>query len=217
MLNDLVDVMYEEKVPLFVCAVGVPPVWVVEKLHSVGTVVMNMVGAPKHCKGALAAGVDIICAQGSEAGAHSGDIGSMVLLPQVVDLCEGKAIVVGAGGIGSGRAVAACLALGAAGVWVGTRFLASPEANVTETYKQQLLAATAGDTIRTEIFTGRPLRVLKSEYIMEWEGGSRSEEKKKLLASGIVPRSHDAKHNKNIGKNKAVPNSKSQFIDTAKS
>jgi NAD(P)H-dependent flavin oxidoreductase YrpB (nitropropane dioxygenase family) len=202
MLNDLVDVMFDERIPLFVCAVGVPPKWVVDKLHSVGTVVMSMVGAPKHVKGCLRSGVDIICAQGTEAGAHTGDIGTMVLLPQVVDACAGKAIVVGAGGIGDGRAVAACMALGAAGAWIGSRFLASPEANVHDAYKQAVLAGSTMDTIRTEIFTGRPLRVLKNDYVMGWE--ARIDEKKKLLASGVIPRNADADK---IGKNNSVPSS----------
>eukprot|EP00937_MAST-01D_sp_MAST-1D-sp2_P000683 g683.t1 len=200
MLGELVDVIYGERVPLFVCAVGVPPKWVVDKLHSVGTVVMNMVGAPRHCRGCLAAGVDIICAQGTEAGAHTGEIGTMVLVPQVVDACAGRALVVGAGGVGDGRAVAACMALGACGAWIGSRFLATPEANVPEAYKQALLASSTADTIRTEIFTGRPLRVVRNEYVMGWE--ARTDEKKRLLARGIIPRSHDAGK---LGANKSVP------------
>ena len=110
-LEQLVQVMVDERVPLFVCAVGLPPRWVVDKLHSAGTIIMNMVGAPKHASRALAAGVDIICAQGTEAGAHTGDISTLVLLPQVVDICKGTAVlVVGAGGICDGRGIAACLA-----------------------------------------------------------------------------------------------------------
>ena len=89
-LNALVDMMIEEKVPLFVCAVGVPPQWVVDKMHANGMIVMNMAGHPKHVKKACAVGVDIICATGGEGGAHSGDISSMVLLPQCADMLKGK-------------------------------------------------------------------------------------------------------------------------------
>ena len=89
-LGALVDMMIEERVPLFVCAVGVPPKWVVDKLHANGCVVMNMAGHPKHVKKACAVGVDIICATGGEGGAHSGDISSMVLLPQCADMLKGK-------------------------------------------------------------------------------------------------------------------------------
>ena len=98
-LGNLVDMMIEEKVPLFVCAVGIPPVWVVEKMHANGMLVMNMAGHPKHVKKATAVGVDIICATGGEGGAHSGDISTVVLLPQCADMCKGKAVLVGGGGI----------------------------------------------------------------------------------------------------------------------
>lgn len=195
--------MVDEAVPLFVSAVGVPPPAVVERLHAAGTTVMSMVGAPKHATGCLASGVDIICAQGTEAGAHTGDVSTMVLLPQVVDICRDRALVVGAGGIYDGRGVAACLALGAHGVWIGTKFLATPEANVSDTYKQALLAAQSTDTIRTEIFTGRPARMIKTPYVMGWE--RKAEEKQHLLAQGIIPRTHDGETGVAKGKNKSIP------------
>lgn len=143
-LEALVDVMIEEKVPLFVCAVGIPPVWVVEKLHAAGILVMNMAGAPRHVTKALEVGVDIICATGGEGGAHSGDISTVVLLPQCADLCQGKAVLVGGGGIFDGRGIAACMALGAQGVWVGTRFLASLEANCNKGWHKAILQASSG-------------------------------------------------------------------------
>ena len=124
--------MVEEQVPLFVCAVGIPPLWVVEKLHANGALVMNMAGAPRHVEKALEVGVDIICASGGEGGAHTGDISTMVLVPQCAAMLDGRAILVGAGGIYNGQGAAACMALGAQGVWVGTRFLATPESNSTE-------------------------------------------------------------------------------------
>ena len=109
-LGALVEVMLSERVPLFVCAVGVPPRWVCDKLHANGTVIMNMIGKPKHAVKALASGVDIICAQGGEAGGHTGDIATLVLVPQVVDYCRqyekdtGKRVLVtAAGGIYDGR------------------------------------------------------------------------------------------------------------------
>lgn len=88
-LADLIDVVVEEGARLFVTAVGVPPVWVVERLHAAGILVMNMVGSPKHVAKALAVGVDAVCAQGSEAGGHTGDVSTLVLVPQCVDLCKG--------------------------------------------------------------------------------------------------------------------------------
>ena len=118
---------------LFVSAVGVPPRHVVDKLHEHGILVMNMVGAPKHVPKALAVGVDIICAQGAEAGGHVGSIPTSLLLPMCVDLCRGKRMtlypqhqvpVVGAGGIYDGRGLAMALSFGCQAVWVGTRFVA---------------------------------------------------------------------------------------------
>ena len=144
---------------LFVCAVGLPPVWVVERMHAKGIIVMNMIGSPKHVscghapfasspeaskkllpaqvKGCLAAGVDIICAQGGEGGGHTGTVSTLVLVPQAVDLCKGTdTLVVGAGGIVNGRGIAALLALGADGAWMGSRFIVTPEANAPQELKE---------------------------------------------------------------------------------
>ena len=190
-LESLVDVMIEEKVPLFVCAVGIPPVWVVEKLHANGALVMNMAGLPKHVTKALETGVDIICASGTEGGAHTGDVSTLVLIPQCADLCKGRAVLVGAGGVYDGRGVAACMALGAQGCWIGTRFLATHEANATEGNKQAILDAQSSDTRRIEIYSGRPLRVIKNTYNDQWaadEGKMRE-----LLDQGIVPVQHEMK------------------------
>lgn len=193
------------------CAVGIPPPWVVEKLHANGVVIMNMVGAPKHAKRALEVGVDIICAQGTEAGAHTGDIATSVLLPQVVDICRGRAVVVGAGGIFDGRGVAACLALGADGAWIGSRFLATPEANVPEGYKQTLLESGSSDTHRIEVYTGRPLRVIKNNYSLSWIG--REAEMRELLQSGVVPHARDMKAGALPSERSAIPDYGDQWRD----
>ena len=188
-LGNLVDMMIEEKVPLFVCAVGIPPVWVVEKMHANGMLVMNMAGHPKHVKKATAVGVDIICATGGEGGAHSGDISTLVLLPQCADMLAGTdTILVGGGGIFDGRGVSACFALGAEGVWVGTRYLASFEANSTPGYRQKIIDSTSADTRRIEIYSGRPLRVIKNEMNDYW--AQNEVEMRDLLGKGVVPISH---------------------------
>jgi NAD(P)H-dependent flavin oxidoreductase YrpB (nitropropane dioxygenase family) len=130
-LPELIDIIVAEGATLFVCAVGVPPRWCVDKLHAGGVMVGNMVGHPQHVSKALAAGVDLIIAQGTEGGGHTGEVATLVLIPQAVDLCRGRTSplndapvqVVAAGGIVDGRGVAAALALGATGVWVGTRFI----------------------------------------------------------------------------------------------
>merc|ERR1712232_1345552 len=127
-----------------------------------------MGGAPHHVSKALAQGVDIICAQGTEAGGHTGEVATMPLIPQCVDLVRGKVnyfgssvLVVAAGGIFDGRGLSAALCLGAAGVWVGTRFIAAEEAGSSKLHKERVLAARSVDTARTTAFMGRPCRMLK--------------------------------------------------------
>lgn len=193
-LPDLIDVIIEEKASLFVCAVGVPPKEAVDKLHSAGIPVMNMVGHPKHVPKALEVGVDLICAQGSEGGGHTGDIPTSLLIPACVDAVKGKKSpltggpvhVIAAGGIFDGRGLASALVSGAVGVWVGTRFVASEEANAPKAHKQAVVTASLDDDIRTLIYTGRPLRVRKTPYIMDWEE-NRKEEMKQYLAQGVLP------------------------------
>ena len=193
-LGELIDIICASGAKLFVCAVGVPPRWAVDKLHAANILVMNMIGAPKHVKKALDAGVDIICAQGSEGGGHTGDIATTVLIPQVVDCCRGKTsprtgeqvLVVAAGGIFDGRGLAAALAWGASGVWVGTRFIASPEAAAPDRHKNGVLGAQATDTVRTLIYSGRPVRTLMTPYVRSWEEG-RQAEIRELCAAGKVP------------------------------
>eukprot|EP00435_Cladocopium_sp_Y103_P046328 s653_g13.t1 len=174
-LPELVDIIIEEKAALFICAVGVPPKWAVDKFHSAGIPVMNMIGAVKHVGKALEAGVDLICAQGGEGGGHTGDTATAILLPKVVDAVRGKMSpltgkpvqVVGAGGIFDGRGLAACLAMGCSGVWVGTRFIASDEAGAGPLHKQKILSGDYNETVRTTIYTGRPMRHLTQDTSMD--------------------------------------------------
>lgn len=197
-LPELIDIIVGSGCKLFVSAVGVPPRWAVDKLHAHGIPVMNMIGAPKHVKKALAAGVDIVCAQGGEGGGHTGDVPTSVLIPKVVDLCRdarsplngGPIYVVAAGGIFDGRGLAMSLCFGASAVWVGTRFICAKEAGAPPRHQQAVLNADYHDTIKTIIFTGRPMRVLKNEYILNWEN-NRKEEVKKLTSQGIIPVTHD--------------------------
>merc|ERR1712232_530747 len=156
-LPELVDIIIEEKAALFICAVGVPPKWAVDKFHAAKIPVMNMIGAVKHVDKALGAGVDIICAQGGEGGGHTGDTPTSILLPKVVDACRGRkspltggpVLVVGAGGIFDGRGLALALNCGCSGVWVGTRFIASDEAGAGPMHKKRVLEASYEDTLRT--------------------------------------------------------------------
>ncbi|KAI0339563.1 2-nitropropane dioxygenase [Trametopsis cervina] len=197
-LPELVDVIIEEKAKLFVCAVGVPPKWAVEKLHKAGIIVMNMVGHPKHVPKALAMGVDLICAQAGEGGGHTGDVPASILISACVDAVKGHKspltgqpiYVIGAGAVHDGRALAANLSWGAEGVWVGTRFVASAEAGAPKAHKEAVLGAGIDDAVTTLIYTGRPLRVRRTPYVDDWNL-NRAEEIKQLTSKGIIPNDYE--------------------------
>merc|ERR1719198_1732841 len=199
-LGELTDIIIKEKVAIFVCAVGVPPKVMVDKLHAAGIPIMNMVGHPHHVAKALDVGVDIICAQGGEGGGHTGEIATAILLPKVVDAVRGhkspltgeQVLVVGAGGIFDGRGLAMALTAGCSGVWVGTRFIASEEAGAGPYHKKSVVEADYTDTVRTTIYTGRPMRVFKTPYVMDW-ATNRSKEMLTLQSQGILPATHDMK------------------------
>ncbi|GES62505.1 oxidoreductase [Aspergillus terreus] len=203
-LDELIDVVISHGAKLFVSAVGVPPERVIKRLHDAGILIMNMVGAPKHAEKALKLGVDIVCAQGGEGGGHTGDIPFSVLVPAVVDVAKkytspltGKpAMVVAAGGVNDGRSLAASLALGAVGVWVGTRFVASVESGASRLHKEAVVGAQYGETTRTLVVSGRPLRMLPNDYIKDWH--KRPQEIAELTAKGIVPIEHDFHNEKDV-------------------
>ncbi|KXT09936.1 hypothetical protein AC579_9733 [Pseudocercospora musae] len=197
-LDELLDIIIDSGAKLFVSAVGVPPKSAIDKLHKANVLVMNMIGHPKHVHKACAAGVDMICAQGGEAGGHTGDIPSMVLIPACADICKkynspltGQPVVlVGAGGINDGRSVAAALTLGASGVWVGTRFIASVESKAPDNWKKQVIDAGYDSLVKLTIWSGRPLRALRNPYLDDWEI-NRQAEIKDLTSRGIVPLVHE--------------------------
>lgn len=205
-LDALVDVIVEEGARMFVSAVGVPPRRVIDRLHDKGVVVMNMVGHPRHAVKAFDAGVDVVCAQGGEGGGHTGEIPMSILVPACVDVAhryrpvllaggggggdKQPGLVVAAGGIYDGRGVAAALALGAVGVWVGTRFVASQEAGCSEMHKRSVVECGWEDTVRTLVVSGRPLRARRNEYLDGWEG-ERKGEVERLTREGVVPMERD--------------------------
>jgi enoyl-[acyl-carrier protein] reductase II len=166
MIEPYLPVLYDEEVPIFVAGLAVPEKYMAEmKRH--GIVVMVMTGKVRHAVRAEEAGADVVAAQGTEAGGHTGEIGGIALVPQVVDAVSIP--VVAAGGIVDGRGLVAALALGASGAIVGTRFIATPEATAAEEYRNALVAAQEDDTIRTRCYSGKPLRSLRNAYIEEWE------------------------------------------------
>ncbi len=153
---------------VFVAGLGVPRE-VVDLCHSKNMLVINMCGKVRHALAAVEAGCDVVVAQGTEAGGHTGQIATMALVPQIVDAVGDRVPVVAAGGIFDGRGLAAALMLGADGVWVGTRFIATPEAYGVAGYKDRLLGAHEDDTVVSRGYTGKTCRVLRNEYTAYWD------------------------------------------------
>ena len=153
---------------LVVNALGPPPQFMIDQVKETGRKVGALAGKAQHAQRHVNAGVDLIIAQGYEAGGHTGEIGSMVLIPEIVD-AVGDVPVLGAGGIGRGRQMAAAMALGAQGVWCGSVWLTTEEAETHPVVKEKMLSATSSDTIRSRSRTGKPARQLKSAWTDEWE------------------------------------------------
>ncbi|MSO87527.1 MAG: nitronate monooxygenase [Acidimicrobiia bacterium] len=149
-------------------ALGPPPQFLIDRVKEEGRLVGALAGKAVHAERHVQAGVDIIIAQGYEAGGHTGEIGSMVLIPEVVDAVA-PVPVLGAGGIGRGRQMAAAMALGAQGVWCGSVWLTTDEAETHPVVKEKMLTATSDDTLRSRSLTGKPARMLKSAWTEEWE------------------------------------------------
>ncbi|MER5318860.1 NAD(P)H-dependent flavin oxidoreductase [Streptosporangium roseum] len=168
----LVDVALKHPIGLIASALGPPPPEMVAKAREAGVPVAALVGTVEHARRQVAAGAEVIVAQGSEAGGHTGEISTMVLVPQVVDAVDVP--VLAAGGIACGRQMAAALALGAEGVWCGSVWLTTEEAETLPSVKRKMLAATSSDTVRSRSRTGKPARQLKSAWTEEWDGSQES-------------------------------------------
>jgi NAD(P)H-dependent flavin oxidoreductase YrpB (nitropropane dioxygenase family) len=164
----LLDVAFGHPIRLVASALGPPPPDLVSQARARGVVVAALVGTAEHARRQQAAGVDLIVAQGTEAGGHTGTISTMVLVPEVVRAVS-PTPVLAAGGIVTGAQVAAAMALGAQGVWCGSVWLTTEEAETDPTVQQKMLAATSGDTVRSRSLTGKPARMLRSAWTDEWE------------------------------------------------
>ncbi len=161
------DIALAHKTSFVANALGPPPQFLIDRCKEEGKLIGALAGRPQHAERHQAAGVDLIIAQGSEAGGHTGEIGSMVLIPEIVDAVDIP--VLGAGGIGRGRQMAAAMALGAQGVWCGSVWLTTDEAETHPVVKRKFLEATSADTIRSRSMTGKHARMLKTAWTEEWE------------------------------------------------
>ncbi len=162
------DIALAHKSALIVNALGPPPQHMIARCKEEGRKVGALAGKAQHAERHVNAGVDFIIAQGSEAGGHTGEIGTMVLIPEIVD-AVGNTPVLGAGGIGRGRQMAAAMALGAQGVWCGSVWLTTEEAETHPVVKDKFLKASSSDTIRSRSRTGKHARQLKSAWTEEWD------------------------------------------------
>lgn len=196
------DIALAHRTPLVVNALGPPTAHMIERVKEEGRRIGALAGAAQHAERHVNAGVDVIIAQGYEAGGHTGEIGSMVLIPEIVD-AVGDIPVLGAGGIGRGRQMAAAMALGAAGVWCGSVWLTTEEAETQPAVKDKFLAATSSDTIRSRSRTGKPARQLKSAWTEEWEDPSTpmplGMPVQPLLVDAAIRRIDRAAHRKGSG------------------
>lgn len=167
-LTPAVEMIIKEGCKVFVAGLGVPRD-VVDLCHKHGVIVVNMCGKVHHAILAVEAGCDIVVAQGTEAGGHTGQIATLPLVPQIVDAVDGRALVVAAGGLFDGRGLAAALCLGADGVWIGTRFIATPEAQAVIGYKEKLVEMDETGTTVSRAYTGKTCRVVRNSYTEYFE------------------------------------------------
>jgi NAD(P)H-dependent flavin oxidoreductase YrpB (nitropropane dioxygenase family) len=163
-----IEIALAHRPALVVNALGPPTAHMIERVKEEGRLIGALAGKAQHAERHVNAGVDIVIAQGSEAGGHTGEIGSMVLIPEIVDAVA-PVPVLGAGGIGRGRQMAAAMALGAQGVWCGSVWLTTEEAETHPVVKRKFLAATSSDTVRSRSRTGKPARQLRTAWTDEWD------------------------------------------------
>lgn len=166
--REVIELCFQHEIKLIASALGPPPPWMIEQGRARGVKVAALAGTVEHAKRHVEAGVDLVVAQGYEAGGHTGEVATMVLVPEVVDAVA-PVPVLAAGGIGSGRQIAAAMALGAQGVWIGSLWLTTEEAETHPVVKEKFLKATSSDTVRSRSLTGKPARQLRSAWTEAWE------------------------------------------------
>ncbi|MBT5110276.1 MAG: nitronate monooxygenase [Rhodospirillaceae bacterium] len=178
----MVDVVFEEEVPVLVSGLGSPK-GVVPEAKKRGVVVMSVVGAVRHAQKAVADGVDVIIATGSDGGGHVGVIGTSALIPAVVDAVDVP--VLAGGGLADGRGLVAAMAFGAQGVWMGTRFIASKEARAHDNYKNKIVETDTAGTLVTRAHSGKTCRLIRNAFTESWSGREAEIEPYPLQAMNV--------------------------------
>jgi NAD(P)H-dependent flavin oxidoreductase YrpB (nitropropane dioxygenase family) len=210
-----VDIALKHPIALLANALGAPPKDVIDKAHQQGVKVAALVGSTHQAKYQVEAGVDIIVAQGTEAGGHTGEVSTMVLVPEVVDAVA-PAPVLAAGGIGSGRQMAAALALGAAGVWTGSIWLTVKEADTNPVVVEKLVNASSRDTVRTRSMTGKTARLLRTAWTDAWDSpdspGTLQMPLQFMLTSEAISRIHRYAHVEDSGAKDLVGSPVGQIV-----
>jgi NAD(P)H-dependent flavin oxidoreductase YrpB (nitropropane dioxygenase family) len=168
----LLDVAFRHPIKLIASALGTPPKFMIDRARAAGVPIAALVGAREHAIRQVNAGVDVLVAAGTEAGGHCGEVTTMVVVPEVIEAIRPirQVPVLAAGGIVTGRQMAAAIALGADGVWTGSVWLTTQEAETAPYTKHRMIAATSRDTVRSRSRTGKPSRQLKSDWTAAWDG-----------------------------------------------
>jgi NAD(P)H-dependent flavin oxidoreductase YrpB (nitropropane dioxygenase family) len=167
--REQLEVLFEEKVPIFASGLG-SPAFAIERAHEQGMKVWGLIGLPRQARRQIEAGVDVVIAQGYDSGGHSGTIGTFTLVPEVVKMAKGtNTLILAGGGVSSGAHLAASIAMGAAGVWTGTIWLATHESETEMFLKQRLIEAQAEDAIQSRATSGKPIRQLRSKWSDAWK------------------------------------------------
>ena len=167
--REALDIVLEERVPIFASGLG-SPAFILEEAHAVGTRVWGLIGLPRQARRQVEAGVDVVIAQGYDSGGHSGTVGTFTLVPEVVEIAQGSdTLVLAAGGVSSGRHLAASIAMGAEGIWTGTIWLATHESETEMFLKQRLIDAKVEDAVQSRATSGKPIRQLRSNWSEAWK------------------------------------------------
>ena len=188
-----VEVALKHRPVLIANALGSPPAEVIEQSHAAGLKVAALAGSVQHALAHVENGVDIVVAQGGEAGGHTGEVATIVLVPEIVRALEGKAPVLAAGGLGDGAQVASVIGMGAQGAWMGSRWLTAQEYaddGGSQAMQQALVKATSRDTVRSRIYSGKPARLLRSKWTDAWEAEGAPDALPMPLQNVLVAEAH---------------------------